>query len=170
MADGSTISDRNTQAAQSIKEKKVKYLVKRSLSPDGRINSVSVEAEFDSENADSSSLVDTILHLDRAAMEAINQLKPESATPTTLESQLEASIEDGSEQTLNGTVQAVFDGEQSRSGKMGPGAIIIDGVKVKTFDKKKIEAAKMLKGKRVEAVYVRNEKWRSNDLKVLEGA
>jgi hypothetical protein len=75
-------------------------------------------------------------------------------------------------QVAVGMIQAVFDGEPTKTGKKGPGAILMDGSKFKTFDGKHLESARNLKANGIEAkiTFKRDEKWRSNDVKAIEAA
>ena len=148
----------------------VEYTVKRSVSPDGKIDSVSVETRFAADAPDTQAVLDAIAESNKYAT-FVATLAPAPKTYTQTDTVTPSASGPTGTQTLTGTVQAVYAGEKSAtSGKTGPGAIIIDGVKVKTFDKKLIEAANNLKnnGLTAKATFVRDEKWKSNDLKTIE--
>jgi murein L,D-transpeptidase YcbB/YkuD len=149
----------------------VSYTVKRSVSPDGKIDAVSVETTFSAEANDTQAVLDAIAESNKYA----NYVQTLTPAPRTYAATQTSGTEETSSptglQTLTGAIQAVFPGEKSpTSQKMGPGAIIIDGIKVKTFDKDIIQHAKNMKdtGVTAKAVFIRNEKWKSNDLKALE--
>lgn len=140
--------------------------IKRSMSPDGKIDSVTVELEIEAEVTDTQAVLDAIAITDTYAA-AVAEKAP-----------LPRSTNDGGHVTNNGgqlvvegVPKAVFDGEPSKvSGKMGPGAVLIDGIKVKSFDKDFIAKARNAKnnGQTIRVGYVSNDKWKSNDAKTLE--
>lgn len=147
----------------------VKHTVKRSVSPDGKIDSVSVETTFEAEANDTQAVLDQIAESNKY-VEFVRTQSPTTTTYTQTDTAAGTAAPTGT-QTLVGNIQAVFDGEPSKtSGKKGPGAIIIDGTKVKTFDGKILEHAKNMKENGVTArvTFIRNEKWKSNDAKSIE--
>src|SRR5512143_1509350 len=102
------------------------FTVKRSMSPDGKIDSVSVELAFEAEITDSQTILDAIASTDAYA-DYVHDKTPAPRTNNTGQVTNDAGLV-----TLTGHVQAVFDGDVSKtSGKRGPGAIIIEGTKVK---------------------------------------
>jgi hypothetical protein len=149
-----------------------KYTVKRSVSPDGKIDSVSVETTFEAEANDTQAVLDAIAESNKYA-EYVATLAPAPKTTNVGHMTSEVGQSSGGIQVITGNIQAIFAGEPSKlSGKMGPSAIIIDGTKVKTFDGNIVEHAKNMKdtGVRAKVTYVRNEKWKSNDAKSIEAA
>lgn len=139
-----------------------KFVIKRSMSPDGKIDSVSVEMELEAELTDTQTILDAISITDAYA----SHVNAKTPAPRTNGAETATAVPG----SVSGHVQAVFDGEPSKaSGKIGPGAIIIDGVKVKTFDKKLLAEAKDAKGHgaTVTADFIYDAKWKSNDLKKL---
>lgn len=144
------------------------FTVKRSMSPDGKIDSVSVELSFEAEITDNQTILDAIASTDAYA----DYVHDKTPAPRTTNN-VGHMTNDGGQVTLVGNVQAVFDGDISKtSGKRGPGAIIIDGTKVKSFDAKVITLAKGAKdaGQAVEVVYKVNDKWKSNDVVTIKVA
>lgn len=135
--------------------------IKRSMSPDGKIDSVTVELDIEAELTDTQAVLDAIGITDAYA-KYVNSKAPAPRAAS-------ASGAPGTTMTLIGVPQAVYPGEPSRTGKMGPGAIIINGEKVKSFDASYIEAARnaKLSGQSITVTYARNEKWNSNDVKSL---
>lgn len=147
-----------------------KYLVKRSMSPDGKIDSVSVELEGE---GDISEIMDVISNTDALAAHVRKNVQPGAAI-LAFKNTAEPS-DNGGPLTVTGNIRAVYPGEvKPGNTKPGPGAILIgdDAFKVKTFDKKLIELANQFKagGRTVTATYTRNEKWASNDLTALREA
>ena len=139
--------------------------IKRSMSPDGKIDSVTVELEIDAEITDTQAVLDAIAITDAYAS-AVAQKQPQRTTSNGGQATSSGGLE-----YVKGHVQAVYEGEPSRtSGKMGPGAVIIDGVKVKSFDRDMIARAQQAKanGKEINVGFVRNDKWKSNDAKSME--
>lgn len=149
----------------------VQYTVKRSMSPDGKIDSVSVEVGFETEGPDDQAVLDVIASTDAYAKYVSGMdPQPRAAAPTSGGGQ---TTSEGGQSVVTGSIRAIFDGEPSKtSGKLGPAAIIIGDTKVKTFDKNLVEKAREAKnnGQEVEVTYIRNEKWKSNDAKSLKVA
>jgi hypothetical protein len=149
----------------------VSYTVKRSVSPDGKIDAVSVETTFQAEANDTQAVLDAIAESNKYA-NYVQTLTP--APRTYVATQTSGAEEIASPtglQTLVGVPQAVFAGNKSEtSGKMGPGAIIVDGVKAKTFDKSFLKLATDAKdnGRPVKITYLYDAKWRTNDAKTVE--
>ena len=148
-------------------------LIKRSMSPDGKIDSVSVELTIEAEVTDTQAVMDAIDLTDTYSAHVLGKIPAPKTNNVTAFRQPEkaAPAADGEIQTLVGVPAAVYKGEKSKTtGKNGPGSIIVNGIKVKSFDGKVIEAAATAKvnGQAVEIEYVRNEQWKSNDVKTLK--
>jgi hypothetical protein len=144
--------------------------IKRSMSPDGKIDSVSVEFTIEAELTDQQSVLDAIAITDAYAS-YVNAKTPAPRNGGTTSVGVVASS--GALETVSGTIQAVYEGEVSKmSGKRGPGAIIINGMKVKSFDANIIKHAQECKagGTNVNITYQVNDKWKSNDVKTLTAA
>ena len=141
----------------------VKHTVKRSMSPDGKIDAVSVEIEFLAEGHDTQAVLDTI----QATQVYYDSVRPNGSENSGEQTQ----SSNGGQQQVEGEILAVYDGEPSKtSGRRGPGAIVIEGIKVKTFDLDILKDAKRFKAAGVPAkiTYARNEKWKSNDASKIE--
>jgi len=141
------------------------FLIKRSMSPDGKIDATSVEVTIEAELTDTQTVIDAIALTDNFA----NYVREQTPAPRVFATSNVGQVTSNggqTEGTVSGVPAAVYDGEPGKSGKRGPGAVIISGEKFKSFDTKHIQAAKDAKanGKPLTVVFKRNEQWKSNDI------
>lgn len=139
------------------------FLIKRSMSPDGKIDAVSVEVHVEAEMTDTQTVIDAIALTDNFA----NYVRQQTPAPRVFAKAETPSGAPLAEGTVTGVPAAVYDGDiKPGATKAGPGAIIISGEKFKSFDKKFISLAKERKqsGQPLTVNFKRNEQWKSNDI------